>query len=53
MVSYGGPQWAPHMGSEDKANDVSRVLLPGCTPKFSQFIQDKRAVKSVMNGIDG
>lgn len=34
-------------GSPVSASDVSSVRRPGCTPKFSQLIHDKRAVRSV------
>lgn len=33
--------------SAPSASVVKRVRRPGWTPKFSQFIQDNRAVKSV------
>lgn len=33
--------------SDESANDVKILLLLGLTPRFSQLIHDKRAVKSV------
>lgn len=42
------PQWAPHIGSEDNASDVRSVRRPGWTPKFSQLIQERRAVRSLV-----
>lgn len=37
-------------GSPLSASDVSNVRRPGCTPRFSQLIHERRAVRSTTSG---